>query len=187
MQLEFTSRIKLSEGLSPAQAVSFTGEFCIIGRTEGNVILSEPRASKRHCVIFQSHDGRLMVKDFGSTNGTYLNGKRIDEAQLKVGDELRIGKTVLALKRFEATAKAAPPLPQLMTQTGTKSYVGQIPESIQISEVKEEVTDGQIIRGWPHGYQAMPKEKAGKFIEYVDNEGTKTRISLEELKKKKVS
>jgi len=46
--------------------------------------------SKKHCQL-SCDRGVLKVRDLGSRNGTYLNGKRIDEAVIKAGDCLRIG------------------------------------------------------------------------------------------------
>ena len=47
--------------------------------------------SRRHAQI-QLDKNRYTLRDSGSLNGTYLNGERVDEAELKSGDELWIGK-----------------------------------------------------------------------------------------------
>jgi pSer/pThr/pTyr-binding forkhead associated (FHA) protein len=47
--------------------------------------------SRRHSEIHQS-DGRYLVKDAGSLNGTYVNQERVDVAELRQGDELQVGK-----------------------------------------------------------------------------------------------
>jgi len=47
--------------------------------------------SKRHCQL--NYDGGLLhVRDLSSRNGTYLNGKRVDEAVIKAGDSIEIGR-----------------------------------------------------------------------------------------------
>ena len=46
----------------------------------------------RHHAIFTIEGGRLVVRDLGSTNGTYVNGERCDEAVLSVGDQVYIGR-----------------------------------------------------------------------------------------------
>ena len=46
--------------------------------------------SRIHCDILR-RDEKLFAKDLGSSNGTYINGKRIAEAELKAGDRLRVG------------------------------------------------------------------------------------------------
>jgi pSer/pThr/pTyr-binding forkhead associated (FHA) protein len=48
--------------------------------------------SRRHAEIAHSDGGEFVIRDVGSTNGTYVNRKRIDEVQLAPGDEVQIGK-----------------------------------------------------------------------------------------------
>ena len=44
------------------------------------------------------NDGVLKIRDLGSRNGTYINGKRIDEATVKAGDYLKIGPLTFLLQ-----------------------------------------------------------------------------------------
>ena len=65
----------------------------------------ESKISRKHAVIsFQN--GRIMIEDLGSLNGTFVNrGSRLEEGvqvELKSGDELVIGKTFLIVKVTEA-------------------------------------------------------------------------------------
>ena len=46
--------------------------------------------SRKHCEL-NTDQSRLMVRDLGSKNGTFLNGNRIEEAVIKAGDHLRLG------------------------------------------------------------------------------------------------
>jgi pSer/pThr/pTyr-binding forkhead associated (FHA) protein len=46
--------------------------------------------SRQHCVLLVEND-TLIAKDLGSSNGTFINGKRIAESKLKPGDRLRVG------------------------------------------------------------------------------------------------
>lgn len=64
-------------------------ELNIIGRaSECDISLAAAHLSRRHAQL-QIIDGMLFVKDLDSANGTYLNGKRVAEARVKRGDELR--------------------------------------------------------------------------------------------------
>ena len=64
-------------------------EINIIGRaSECDICLAAAHLSRRHAQL-QIIDGMLFVKDLDSANGTYLNGKRVAEARVKRGDELR--------------------------------------------------------------------------------------------------
>jgi pSer/pThr/pTyr-binding forkhead associated (FHA) protein len=59
----------------------------------GNLPVKDDRASGHHA-LFQFAHGLWYVKDLSSTNGTWLNGRRIYEAQLiKKGDKVRVGRT----------------------------------------------------------------------------------------------
>jgi pSer/pThr/pTyr-binding forkhead associated (FHA) protein len=71
-----------------------------VGRAEAcQVRLPDTYASAFHARIF-SRDGSWFLEDLGSTNGTYLNQRRITSpAELRAGDKVRIGKTTLEFKR----------------------------------------------------------------------------------------
>ena len=57
---------------------------------------ADPRMSRLHAVVQASaEDGRLSVLDLGSTNGTWVNGERVDRCELHPGDTLRTGDTLL--------------------------------------------------------------------------------------------
>ena len=62
-----------------------------IGRREDcNLRIPLGDVSRQHCSISQE-GGRLLLQDLGSSNGTYVNGRRVREAELKPGDQIRIG------------------------------------------------------------------------------------------------
>src|SRR5690554_595174 len=64
-------------------------EVTVIGRApECDISLPAAHLSRRHAQL-KVLDGFLYVKDLGSANGTYLNGKQVTEARVKRGDELR--------------------------------------------------------------------------------------------------
>jgi phosphoserine phosphatase RsbU/P len=65
-----------------------------IGRSDDNdIALPDPFSSGHHAVIFPT-DGGYSVRDNGSKNGTFLNGKKVPgEAELKKGDEILVGST----------------------------------------------------------------------------------------------
>jgi pSer/pThr/pTyr-binding forkhead associated (FHA) protein len=59
---------------------------------ESDIFLDDITVSRRHVEITPGHDGSFTLRDVGSLNGTYVNRERIDEVQLKPGDEVQIGK-----------------------------------------------------------------------------------------------
>lgn len=76
------------------------GEETTIGRAAGcQVTIDDTYASQLHARVFQ-RDGQIFVEDIGSTNGTYLNRKKVTGPMVfQRGDQLQIGNTVLELER----------------------------------------------------------------------------------------
>jgi pSer/pThr/pTyr-binding forkhead associated (FHA) protein len=76
------------------------GEEITIGRAAGcQVTIDDTYASQLHARVFQ-RDGQIFVEDIGSTNGTYLNRKKVTGPMvLQRGDQLQIGNTILELER----------------------------------------------------------------------------------------
>jgi hypothetical protein len=63
-----------------------------VGRhPESDIFLNDVTISRQHC-RFVLGEGHLVVEDSGSTNGTYVNDARVDEAQLRAGDEVVVGR-----------------------------------------------------------------------------------------------
>jgi len=75
-----------------------------IGRKAGNdIVLADEKTSGVHCEI-QPEGDRLVLKDLGSTNGTFLDGRRLTELVLTPGDIVTVGRTRV---RFRAEGEAA--------------------------------------------------------------------------------
>ena len=67
-----------------------------IGREPGlDFTIPARGASREHVRIGRLKDGSWAMKDLGSTNGTILNGQKVDTARLKHGDKMQIGNCVL--------------------------------------------------------------------------------------------
>lgn len=66
-----------------------------VGRLDScDVVLDDPLVSRHHAQL-RFRDGRWILRDLGSTNGTFLNGLRIGRCQLRAGDRLDFGDTRL--------------------------------------------------------------------------------------------
>lgn len=67
----------------------------VLGRIqEVDIPVNDLGISRRHCAIEYSK-GRAVLKDLGSTNGTYLNGAKIPEAELRDGDKIQISSSTI--------------------------------------------------------------------------------------------
>ena len=79
-----------------------------IGREASNAIsITDPSVSRKHCLL-SGQDGRFLVRDLESRNGTLVNGSGVEEQWLQHGDEIAAGdSSFLFLLQDEQTAPAA--------------------------------------------------------------------------------
>lgn len=76
------------------------GSIRTIGRATGaDFIVDAALISRVHCRLTALADGDLEVRDLESTNGTYVNGERIETARLAPGDRLQVGRVELVALR----------------------------------------------------------------------------------------
>ena len=75
-----------------------------MGRKSGDLILDDPKVSNPHAK-FKFENDAFEIWDFGSKNGTFVNGERIRSAtKLKENDEVKIGDITFVLKVLDSTA-----------------------------------------------------------------------------------
>jgi pSer/pThr/pTyr-binding forkhead associated (FHA) protein len=74
-------------------------DVIVLGRSsEADLVLDDPYASEFHMRLVAGGDG-LTLHDLGSTNGTYVNGRRVTvPTQLRRGDTIQVGKTVMEVR-----------------------------------------------------------------------------------------
>ena len=108
-------------GLPPGQVASLTvvrgpdagarvelsGERTVIGRRQGDLVLTDREVSSVHAAVEVSNGG-FVLKDLGSTNGTYLDGKKVSSRPLSSGSHLKCGASYLL---FEVAGTVAEPEP----------------------------------------------------------------------------
>ncbi len=94
------ARLVLLDGPNAGRELALDAADMSIGRSPRNqIILADPRISDRHARLLRRPDGGYAVEDAGSTNGSYLNGERIEApTALNDGDELRLGSTTLIFR-----------------------------------------------------------------------------------------
>ena len=79
------------------QEVPVNSKEISIGRSPDNaLVIDNPAVSHYHARVFKE-EGRIMLEDFGSLNGTFVNGQRVKMVTLAPGDSLAIGKHVIVL------------------------------------------------------------------------------------------
>lgn len=76
------------------------GGIRTVGRATGaDFIVDAPLVSRVHCRLTALADGALEVHDLDSTNGTFLNGKRVQTARVSSGDRIGVGRVELVALR----------------------------------------------------------------------------------------
>lgn len=95
-----TTTLKLADGVTS------------LGRHDDCVVrIKSSQVSRRHCELFDV-GGKLTLRDLGSSNGTFVNGKRvIGQQTLKVGDELTVGAVTLRVATLGQPVAASHPTP----------------------------------------------------------------------------
>lgn len=105
-----------------------------IGRSsENDVVINDSHASRHHLQIISFDDGSFRLSDFGSTNGTYVNGQKISgEIVLNPTDIVRIGKTTIPwMSYFEQDEPNLPEVheppdePIMLAGNNVQEYVPQ--------------------------------------------------------------
>jgi len=98
-----TYRLTFQDG--SGQGVVVTGRPVTIGRNDDNVLpIKDDLLSRYHCVIEPYGEGLVRIRDLGSRNGTKVNGSKIQDHQLAVGDLIKIGTTQLAVEVDDGSA-----------------------------------------------------------------------------------
>lgn len=115
----------LIRGRSASKAIPLGDGVTVAGRQEDcRLRIASSQVSRRHCQIFEQK-GYLIVKDLGSSNGTYVNDKRIKGQQvLEPGDELTVGPV-----RFKIEKLSPPATPTPGKKKSSETAVGASPAS----------------------------------------------------------
>jgi pSer/pThr/pTyr-binding forkhead associated (FHA) protein len=101
------SKLVLKFENSVLKELSVGAKEVSIGRSPDNgLVIDNPAVSHYHARVF-NEEGRLMLEDFGSMNGTFVNGQRVKMITLKPGDSVGIGKhTIVVTDSAEVRASS---------------------------------------------------------------------------------
>jgi diguanylate cyclase (GGDEF)-like protein len=89
--------LMIISGARPGELHTLTRERTIVGRSpDATVRLKDDGISREHAELCVA-GGRVTVKDLGSTNGTFVNGVRVESRELSAGDQLTLGEATLLL------------------------------------------------------------------------------------------
>src|SRR3954454_22898431 len=101
--------LRITSGADAGKAVQVQGNEFTIGREAGaDLVLADGKASRRHAALRVLPDGRATLYDLGSSNGTFVNGQRVQSVLLNGGEQIQIGDTVLVPGGAGGAAAGAP-------------------------------------------------------------------------------
>jgi len=119
-QKAFMSKLLLT-GLTHPGTFELEPGFNAVGRNPTNDFrLQDATVSSFHCEIVVSEDS-VLVRDLGSTNGTYIDGQAIVEAQLKPDQILRLGSAELRLEEQPVAQPAPVAIPEVKAEQSPSS------------------------------------------------------------------
>ena len=131
-----------TKGLKSKKVVSIelSADGLMIGRNSKDLSINDRRVSAKHLFIFSNSAVGLGVIDLASSNGTYLDGTKIERGTLKVGSCIRMGSTTLTFLKIGNT-KGGKPLKNNQ-------------------DVKE------VVNAWPNLWLAVPSAAQSQFEDY---------------------
>jgi diguanylate cyclase (GGDEF)-like protein len=107
-------------GLNAGQMLALDSAEHVIGRgTDAELWLEDPAISRAHARITRGPDGHFVIEDLGSTNGTFVSGRRVEgHAELQNGDRIQIGPNQML--RFAITDDAEEELQRRLYESSTR-------------------------------------------------------------------
>src|ERR1700744_3859340 len=111
------ARLRVVSGPNAGLTVDVEDEELVIGREDTDLALDDNEMSRRHAIV-RRHANRLQVEDLGSTNGTFVDGTRIEEPTLRGGAEIKVGTTVIVVEGVlpVTDSSAEIPIPRTVTR-----------------------------------------------------------------------
>jgi ABC transport system ATP-binding/permease protein len=94
----WTIQARVGDGASALTFRIGPGGLKTMGRAvRADFVLDAPLVSRLHCRFQALPSGELEVDDLGSTNGTFVNDRRVKRARLQAGDRVRVGRVELTV------------------------------------------------------------------------------------------
>ncbi len=127
--------LKVAEGPDKGKVFDLSpGGSYLVGRMAGDVPLADEKVSYRHAEIKILGPEAYFLVDLASTNGTFLNGTRVEREKFGHGDEVRIGDSLLQNRgargdaaRIEVRAAGAGPGRRAGGESGIRTHGGVSP------------------------------------------------------------
>jgi diguanylate cyclase (GGDEF)-like protein len=83
-------------GVDSGQVISLDGPAHVLGRgPHADFSADDPGVSRAHAKLLRKPDGRFVLEDLGSTNGTFVGARRVKSCEIKSGERVQLGPNVL--------------------------------------------------------------------------------------------
>jgi len=128
-------KLLVVEGKSAGRIMPVAGPKFFIGRAPGcHLRPASDLVSRHHCAILTS-EGVVAVRDFGSTNGTLVNGERIrGERELNDGDRLRVGALEFEVRLVADAAPKEQPEPETVRNAAVRTLGSPLDDDLDLTE-----------------------------------------------------
>jgi pSer/pThr/pTyr-binding forkhead associated (FHA) protein len=143
----------------------------ILGRSEGDLVVSNPYLSRKH-LVFSVRGGRVFVKDLGSTNGTFVDGTKLgaqEERELHQASELKAGELPISMRWFGEPGRSdeAP----IVEDAPEAEIPGLREDSIDVVEVRSpwSLKAGEIEYPLPFGKVRIGRKPDRNDIAFPDD------------------
>ena len=80
------------------ESLMVSNNIMTLGREDCDINLSDAKLSRHHCTFYM-HEDVLTVVDNSSTNGTFVNGRKVQRRELKNNDEIILGVTSIIIRK----------------------------------------------------------------------------------------
>src|SRR5271168_2041384 len=121
--------LQVVRGRSASTTLKLADGVTTIGRHDDCLIrIKSSQVSRRHCELYEVAD-KLTLRDLGSSNGTFVNGKKVSGQQtLKHGDELTVGAVTLRVAQLgQASSPPQPASPSSKPKAADTAVLDAIP------------------------------------------------------------
>jgi diguanylate cyclase (GGDEF)-like protein len=114
--------LTLMNGACAGQVFVLSGPAHVFGRSDAaDLRVDDPDVSRTHARFVRDLEGRYVIEDLGSTNGTFVGGRRVDRLELTPGDRIQCGPTVLL--RYSITDDLEQELHARMFESATRDHL----------------------------------------------------------------
>lgn len=95
--MKLSVMIKAPQGALRKATLEVMPGRLVIGRENADLVVGDAKCSRQHCALYVLSDSEVFLRDLESTNGTFVEGRRVVCESLHVGQSFRIGDTEITL------------------------------------------------------------------------------------------